>query len=77
MACVSRFPLAEVDFAWEFASTYRLALEVRGDLLRASTDGKQIVELSDTDSPLTDSAIALVCDEGRTTTKTVTVEPLA
>ena len=67
--------LAEVDFAWEFGETHELCLEVVGTRLRAWIDTEQLFELDDTDWPLTGGGVALVCEEGRTATQVVRVQP--
>ena len=67
--------LAEADFPWELDGTYDLSLEVVGSRLRAWIDGVQFFEVDDTDRPLAGGAVALVCEEGRTATETVTVRP--
>jgi len=67
--------LAEVDFAWEFGETHELCLEVMGTHLRAWVDAQQLFELDDTDRPLTGGGVALVCEEGRTATQVVRVQP--
>jgi len=68
--------LAEADCAWEFGETYDLSLEVVGACLRAWIDGQQLFEVDDADRPLTGGAVALICEEGRTATETVTVRPV-
>jgi len=67
--------LAEVDLAWEFGETHELCLEVMGTHLRAWVDAQQLFELDDTDRPLTGGGVALVCEEGRTATQVVRVQP--
>ena len=69
--------LAEADFAWEFGETHDLSLEVVGTRLRAWIDGQQVFNVADTDQPLASGAVALVCEEGRTATQVVRVEPAA
>jgi ADP-ribosylglycohydrolase len=68
--------LAETDFPWRFDVTYDLRLEVRGSRLRASIDGEEVFDVQDTDRPLTDGAVALVCEEGRAESEFVRVRPL-
>ncbi len=68
--------LAETDFPWHFDVTYNLRLEVQGNRLRASIDGEEIFDVRDHDRPLTDGAVALVCEEGRTESEAVRVRPL-
>ena len=67
--------LAEADFDWEFGETHELCLEVVGTHLQAWIDDQQIFEIDDTDRPLTGGAVALVCEQGRTATRTVRVQP--
>jgi hypothetical protein len=72
--------LAEADSAWAFRGTYELSLEAvstpqGGVNLRGWVDGQQVLEAEDTDRPLTSGAIALVCEEGRTATQAVRVQP--
>jgi ADP-ribosylglycohydrolase len=67
--------LAEVDFAWEFGETHELCLEVVGTRLRAWVGAQELFELDDTDWPLTGGGVALVCEEGRTATQAVRVQP--
>ena len=68
--------LAETDFPWEFGGTYDLSLEVVGTRLRAWIDGQQLFEVDDTDRPLTGGGVALICEEGRTATHVVKVQPV-
>jgi hypothetical protein len=68
--------LAEADFPWDFDVTYDLRLEVRGARLRASVDGEEIFDVEDRDRPLTDGAVALLCEEGRAECELVRVRPL-
>jgi ADP-ribosylglycohydrolase len=67
--------LADTDFPWQFSETHDLSLEVVGTQLRAWIDGQQLFEMNDTDRPLIDGGVALVCEKGRTATQAVTVQP--
>ena len=67
--------LAEADYAWQFGETHDLSLEVVGSRLRAWIDGRQLFEVEDTDRPLTGGAVALICEEGRTASQAVKVQP--
>ena len=67
--------LAESQFSWAFNETHYLSLEVVGSHLRASIDGELLFEVDDSDRPLMGGGVALICEEGRTATKTVRVEP--
>jgi len=66
--------LAEVPFAWEFGSPCELALQVQGQHLVGSINGKPVLDVIDgTPSPLTGGGIALLITEGRMATEAVTV----
>ncbi len=67
--------LAQADFAWQFGRAYELSLQVVGHRLQGWIDGKLLFDGEDTDRPLLDGAIALVCEEGRITTEAVRVQP--
>ncbi len=67
--------LAEVDFPWEFGETHALSLEVVGATLRAWIDGDLLFMATDA-QPLTGGAVALICEEGRTATNVVRVQPV-
>jgi len=72
--------LAEADFPWEFGETHDLSLEVvtadRGAVhLQGWIDGQLVCDVTDAARPLTGGGVALVCEEGRTATWTVTVRP--
>ena len=69
--------LAEADFPWEFGQTHDLSLEAVSTRLRAWIDGRLLFEVNDADRPLTVGAVALVCEEGRTATTVVRVQPAA
>jgi hypothetical protein len=68
--------LASANYPWQFGQTYRLALEVEGDRIRAYLNDALLLDVTDDDSPLTGGAVALLATEGRTATQTVRVEPL-
>ena len=68
--------LAETDYPWSFDGTYDLGLEAAGPKLRATIDGQQVFEVEDADRPLMGGAVALVCEEGRTETNVVRVQPV-
>jgi hypothetical protein len=67
--------LAETNFPWTFGVTYNLRLEVVGTQLRAWINDEQIFAVKDPDRALTGGGVALVCEEGRTATEVVKVEP--
>jgi len=66
--------LAESDFPWTFGETHALSLEVTGATLRAWIDGAALFAVTDA-QPLVGGAVALVCEEGRTATNAVRVQP--
>ena len=66
--------LAEADLPWEFGATHELSLEVAGGTLRAWVDGEALFTVTDA-QPFTGGAVALVCEEGRTATHVVRVQP--
>jgi len=67
--------LAEGDCLLEFGRPYAISLTVRGSHIRASLDGKVLLEAADLD--LVTGGIALVCEEGRVATEAVNVKPAA
>jgi ADP-ribosylglycohydrolase len=68
--------LAEIDLAWALEHSYQLALETDGHRLRASVDGRLSFDVEDTDTPLLSGAIALVVQDGCSSTRGVSVRPL-
>ncbi len=68
--------LAETDFPWQFGATYALRLQVTGNRLQAWIDDRPIFEVEDTDNPLTEGAIALVCEVGRIAADAIRVQPV-
>jgi ADP-ribosylglycohydrolase len=67
--------LAETDFVWEFGQTVTLRLQVVGNQLQGWINGKPVFEVQDTDHPLLEGAIALVCEEGRMAADAIRVQP--
>ena len=67
--------LAETDFPWQFGGAYALRLQVTGHRLQGWIDGKPLFEVTDTEHPLTEGAVALVCEEGRMAADSVRVAP--
>jgi ADP-ribosylglycohydrolase len=67
--------LASKSYAWNLRQTYQLELEANGNHLRAWIDGQQFFDVEDTNQPLENGAIALICSEGRTATQVVKVTP--
>jgi hypothetical protein len=52
-----------------------LALEGRGQRLRGWIDGALIFDLKDDDQPLTDGAMALICEAGSLSSEAVRIQP--
>jgi ADP-ribosylglycohydrolase len=69
--------LAETAFPWELGRPYALRLTLTGPRLRASVAGQPLFDLTDSASPLLEGALALLCEEGRLATESVTIEPAA
>ena len=67
--------LAGIPFTWEYGTTYNLALEVRGPVIRGWVDGRLMADVVDDDSGLRDGSIALTVRNGRTATAAVSVTP--
>lgn len=67
--------LAEESFNWQFGSSYNLALQIQENHLTASVDGQVIFDEEDTNQPLTNGALALICEKGRVGYDNVTVQP--
>jgi hypothetical protein len=65
--------LAEAEFIWQFGDTLQMALEVDGSGLRGYLDGKLALEATDADFEA--GGIALICQQGRTATQRVRIEP--
>lgn len=68
--------LAEVPFAWDNETAYRLEVSVSGSTLRASVDGQVLIEAEDTDQPLTDGATGLTTVKGRIIARKIEVRPV-
>jgi ADP-ribosylglycohydrolase len=68
--------LAEAEFPWRFDNSYDLALEVRGDGIRAFLDGRELLAAHDAGAPLSGGAVALLCAEGRIECGPVRVSPV-
>jgi ADP-ribosylglycohydrolase len=67
--------LAETDYAWELGRAYKMALRVVGNHLEGRIDDQVLLNIDDTDRPLTGGGIALICEEGSMSSKAVTVRP--
>jgi ADP-ribosylglycohydrolase len=67
--------LASATFAWEYGTTYLLALDVRGPTVRGWVDGRLVADVIDDDRRLRDGSVALTVRNGRSATSAVSVEP--
>ncbi len=67
--------LGEAGLPWEPDRPYTLSIEVVGTRLRAWIDGQLLFDIVDDDRPLRGGGVALICEEGRTSTNAVTVQP--
>ncbi|MGH2559401.1 MAG: ADP-ribosylglycohydrolase family protein, partial [Thermomicrobiales bacterium] len=68
--------LAETEWPWQPDVSCQLELSVHGREIRARVDGQQVFAVEDSERPLTEGAIALVCEEGRLDVDEVWVRPL-
>lgn len=68
--------LAEVDSGWEFGRPYELNLQVEGNRLIGSIDGKVVIEAEDPDNMYTGGGIALISEVGRIGCDHVEVRPI-
>jgi ADP-ribosylglycohydrolase len=69
--------LAETDFTLEADHIYDLTLEVKGTHLSGWIDGQHIFDVEDTERPLDGGAVALICQEGRMSTDSISVKPIS
>jgi hypothetical protein len=68
---------SELPFAWELGRTYRLRLEVQGQVARGWVDDQGPLELRDFSAALNGGGIAMLCEEGRVAFEEVAVRPVA
>lgn len=68
--------LAEARLDWQFGNTLQMALEVDGPDLRGFLDGELLLEATDEDHIFEAGGIALICQQGRTATQRVKIEPV-
>ena len=68
--------LGETDLPWEPNRPYTLSIEVVGAQVRAWIDGQLLFDIVDDDRPLLGGGVALVCEEGRSSTNAVAVQPV-
>ncbi len=67
--------LAEQTFVWQFGTPYKMRVEVQGNQIQAWVNGSILFTVEDSIRPLSGGGIALVCEEGRIGTNTVSVMP--
>jgi ADP-ribosylglycohydrolase len=65
--------LAESPFPWQYWKSYAMALEVKGNRLRAWLEGKLLFDIEDSHRPLISGGIALVVEEGQLMTDAIEV----
>ena len=65
--------LAEQSFAWQFGLPYKIRIDVHGNQIQAWENGKVLFTVEDSIHPLSGGGIALVCEEGRIGTNSVSV----
>jgi len=65
--------LAEQKFAWEFGQPYDLQITVQGNQIRAWVNDAVLFSIEDSDIPLSEGGIALICEEGRIGTNEVNI----
>jgi hypothetical protein len=68
---------SKLPFAWELGRTYRLRLEVQGQVARGWVDDHGPLELRDFSAALDGGGIAMLCEEGRVAFEEVAVRPVA
>jgi hypothetical protein len=68
--------LAECDFKWQLGETYQMSMSVQDALIVATMNSEPVFSVEDTCPDLADGSIALVIEEGRTSTMMVEVQPL-
>jgi hypothetical protein len=68
--------LAEMELSWQFGTTFRLTLQVDGNRLQAWIDDRLLFDVEDSDEPLADGGVALICEEGRMASDAVSVSPI-
>jgi hypothetical protein len=67
--------LASKPYSWAFGTTYQMSLQAKGNHLQGWINGELVLDVTDENSPLLDGAAALICNEGRTATESVTIQP--
>ncbi len=68
--------LAECDFEWQLGTSYEMSLMVKGSELRAMINGDILLEFEDPVTDLCDGSIALIIEEGRSATQSVSIQPV-
>jgi hypothetical protein len=65
--------LAEVPFTWHWHQRYDFTLQVLGTLVSGLLNGNELIRYNDSETPLRDGGIALICEEGLIMTDEVSV----
>ena len=65
--------LAEVPFTWHWHQRYDFTLRVLGTLVSGLLNGNELIRYNDSETPLRDGGIALICEEGLIMTDEVSV----
>ncbi len=68
--------LAERNTGWRIGEGANLSLKFKGNHLTAYWDGFVVFDLEDTNTPITEGAVGLIIEEGRTATEGVSVYPV-
>jgi hypothetical protein len=56
--------LTEAPYKWNWSHRYHFDLKVAGTTITGSLNGTELICYNDSNSPLLDGGIALVCEEG-------------
>lgn len=67
--------LAASPFAWQFGQRVELELRTEGDRIRGSIDGNEHFDVTDTNRPLSEGAVAFVVEVGRVAAEYMTIRP--
>ena len=67
--------LASKPYSWDFGTTYQMSLQAKGNRLQGWVNGELVLDVVDNHQPLLDGAAALICNEGRSATQSVSIQP--
>jgi hypothetical protein len=68
--------LASRAFPWEFDGIYACELQVSGNRLQGSIDGRPLFDLEDPERPLLRGGVAFLCEEGCLSSDAMRVRPV-